>query len=304
MGDSLSITYRGMTMNRNPNPFILRVWRQGEDQPGEFVACGSAIYLGQRYALTCWHVIVGDPKSTSHGDAQKWVATFHYQVTTDLSAAGATSQPDGTQAAVGPSRTTPTGAEESLVLTACVTRVVAESPRGQLDLALLELEQELPVEGLRLLDSVNQTFIDDLPFCDELYACGYACRTDVACPTQDSIQPEHLDRIRIESDRLLDLQLIQGGVVHGYSGGALVCGRNNKKACLAINWLGGETAATSRFTTSDVMIERFLRPAIGDSYEQFVMPAKDWMPSHDEVYAGLLDTYRRWVRDRWGSDFV
>ena len=256
------------------NEFILRVIRKQGSAAA--VTCGSAIYLGQRYALTCWHVIVGKDEEWGADDAACKCRRDEFSVSSPKS-----------------------------VATARVVSVPCESPRSQLDLALLELDRELPGPALPLLRDVNETFIRNLDECDDVRAWGFACRTDGDAPSSDRIMGHEVERDRYDSTtgRLLDLQLISGSLPHGYSGGAVICRVDGKAACLGVPYLGGEGAATSRFRSSDVVIDQFLAPKLGDDWKQFVLPAESLVPSDQQVAADLLAGYRQAVQKSWGEDF-
>lgn len=265
------------------NLFILRVMRESRDSDGwntTPVHCGTAVYLGGRYALTCWHVIVEDEECREKEHAAQWCDLYQFTV---ASAASET--------------------ESERLISAKVQRVVAESPRCALDLALLELDQELPIAGLRLLSQVGAEFMGNLNTCDEIYACGVAGRTDGGQHSIAPIDPGRLQNQRYRSNYLVDLQLT-GSLPFGYSGAALICILNSKAGCLGLSWLGGEPASTSRFATSDVIINQFLKLVIGqEELQDFVIPAEFLIPSDGQLESELLETYRCGVQGDWDCDF-
>ncbi|TVP96128.1 MAG: hypothetical protein EA381_17715, partial [Planctomycetaceae bacterium] len=209
---------------------------------------GSAIHLGDCFAITCWHVLVD--RNYIEG---RWVeenpADFEFEVCSSD--------------------------RRSI---ARVESVVKASPRHEHDLVLLKLEpsdsEPWPEVGMRLLGEVNEAFMGPpekcagahLSDCERAEACGYpgkgGGKTLAAYPVDvDSFQNRGLDH---DTGLLMDWQLRQGGLLPGLSGGAIIGYRGDQAACLGMPYLGGAGAATSRVTVSNDIIE-FLSDALPEA---------------------------------------
>jgi hypothetical protein len=280
---SLHVAFRMSVSTRS----ILRVYRNRINHP-HTVFIGSAIYLGEGYAITCFHVIEPEAYETTEPTLDQALRDYRYRLLTE----------NGSKFAD-------------------VECVHGDRGPHKGDYALLKLKLTSDPSAhcvpIKLLGEVPATFLDPSASCDKLHwddcdrieNCGYPGATGGQEPDIESLRLKETIRKPGDASGLLaDWQLL-GGVRHGMSGGAILAHAGEQQVCLGMSYLGGERGGTSRITLSNRIIE-FLEQDLdelgcpADEYQKFVLTADDFLKSIDRQ---LRSECVKQLREAWERDF-